>query len=146
MFGYLSFRRQLRRLEREQDQLEEKSKRDLDAARKRKASEDEVEEIQRDDTDTQIHFQEAIQKLHSSYLLREAYRLIVPAPDLKEPLMWEMDDADRYYLSQRGINKLRGAIRQERKSRGELFLMWMPGIVGILGALIGLASILMGKK
>jgi hypothetical protein len=89
MFRYLSFRRQLRRLEREQDQLEEQSKRDLDAARERKAPEEEIEEIQCYDTDTQIHFQEAIQKLHSDYLLREAYRLIVPSPDLKEPLLWE---------------------------------------------------------
>ncbi len=28
----------------------------------------------------------------------------------------------------------------------ELFVMWMPGLVGILDALIGLAVVLMGKK
>ena len=50
------------------------------------------------------------------------------------------------YLSQRGINKLRADIRAERKARVELLLMWVPGVVGVLGALIGLVAVLTARK
>jgi hypothetical protein len=65
--------------------------------------------------------------------------------------MW-VHDGDRHFLTPAGFAQLRAAIRAERKARAEetkaradLFAMWVPGIVGILGALIGLASILVGK-
>jgi len=59
--------------------------------------------------------------------------------------MWDSEQGGFSYLSQLGINKLRADIRAERKARVELFLMWMPRVVGILGALIGLAAILVRK-
>jgi hypothetical protein len=34
---------------------------------------------------------------------------------------------------------------EERKAQAELFVMWLPGIVGLIGALIGLLSILKVK-
>jgi hypothetical protein len=71
----------------------------------------------------------------------------VPVPSLgTSDGTWDKDNEGYSYLSQIGINKLRADIRAERKARVELFLMWVPGVVGILGALIGLAAILMGKK
>jgi hypothetical protein len=51
----------------------------------------------------------------------------------------------KHVLSRAGINELRSAIRAEKKARVERFLMWAPGITGILGAAIGLAAILIGK-
>ena len=60
--------------------------------------------------------------------------------------MWEKDDPNHVFLTERGINHMRALVRGERKAQADLFLMWMPGVVGILGALIGLAAILTGHR
>jgi hypothetical protein len=78
--------------------------------------------------------------------VRKTSRLLLPLPATSDETMWEKEGANYIYLTEHGINHLRAAIRVERKARVELFLMWMPGVVGILGALIGLAAILMQKK
>ena len=60
--------------------------------------------------------------------------------------MWESDGPNRFFITEHGIDHMRAAIRAERKARVELFLMWMPGVVGILGALIGLVAVLTSKR
>ena len=60
--------------------------------------------------------------------------------------MWEKEDPNDVFFTERGINHMRALVRAERKAQADLSLMWMPGVVGILGALIGLAAILTGRR
>lgn len=72
--------------------------------------------------------------------------MLLPQPDLKDEVMWEKEAPNRVCLTERGINHMRALVRAERKAQAELLLMWVPGVVGTLGALIGLAAILSGRK
>jgi hypothetical protein len=146
MLSYIRFRWQLFRLDRQERRLEKDDGKAIEAAKKRNASKEEIHELELVSSHTGLHFQDEIQKLHSQHLIREASRLIIPHPELKESVMWDKDEAGYIYLSQRGINKLRADIRAERKARVELLLMWVPGVVGVLGALIGLVAVLTARK
>lgn len=85
-----------------------------------------------------------VRKAHTTYLAKKASRLIVPAPERNEA-MWDPGSDGRSHLTDVGINAMRSAIRAEKKARLEIFLMWVPGIVGILGTLVGLAAVLMKR-
>jgi hypothetical protein len=76
MFGYLRFRWKLGQLERERRQLEKKYEAELKAAKKRKASADEIHFIENDGAGDYFHFQDEIKKLHSRYLSSQASRLV----------------------------------------------------------------------
>lgn len=143
MFDYIRFRWELHNLEKEERHADKEYDVKMRAAKARNASDDEIEDLGMEAGHFSFHYQEEIQKLHSKYLLRQAYRLLVPRPEFrKENGMWDQDQEHFAYLSEAGINKLRADIRAERKARAELFAMWMPGVVAILGALIGLVSVL----
>ena len=146
MFGYLGFRWELFQLEREKRQLERKTAAAIKAAKSRKASRDEIDEIENDWAGDFFHFRDEIRKLHSRYLCSQASRLLLPQPPPSDETMWERDGPNHFYLTEHGINHLRAAIRSERKARVELFLLWVPGVVGLLGALIGLVAILAGRR
>jgi hypothetical protein len=146
VFEYLRFRWRLSRLEKEERRLDKEYDAKIKAAKERQATDEEIDNLDMESGHVSFHFEEEIQKLHSGYLLRQAYRLIIPTPQYGKNEMWDMNEAHDSYLSKLGIAKLRADIRAERKARIELFLMWMPGVVGILGALIGLAAVLVGKR
>ncbi|MGC1349165.1 MAG: hypothetical protein WA858_05240 [Xanthobacteraceae bacterium] len=145
MFDYLRFRWKLGQLERELRQNEKHYETKLKTAKQRKASADELHLIQDEGAGEYFHFRDEIRKLHSRYLHTQASRLLIPRPSLNDETMWE-HEGPFVYLTEHGINHLRATIRAERKARVELFLMWVPGVVGILGALIGLVAILFGKS
>jgi hypothetical protein len=86
-----------------------------------------------------------IREAQSDYLLSEADRLIVPVPDWNNPEMWD-DDGERRHLSREGLKQLRSDIRAEKKARAERLLIWVPAVVGIIGALTGLAAIVIGTS
>ncbi|MGJ5175269.1 hypothetical protein ACQR16_10150 [Bradyrhizobium oligotrophicum] len=142
MFLYLQFRRKLRKLERDQRSEEKGYEERIAEAKKRGAKGEEISDIDQEGLSLYFHYQDEIQQLHSSYLISQARRLFIPAPPLNDKAMWDHDIGDRVFLSEQGINQLRAAIRVEKKARAEFVLMWVPGLVGILGTLIGLASIL----
>jgi hypothetical protein len=127
-------------------QLEKKYEVELKAAKKRKASADEIHLIENDGAGDYFHFQDEIKQLHSRYLTTQASRLLIPRPPMNDDEMWESDGPNRFFITEHGIDHMRAAIRAERKARVELFLMWMPGVVGILGALIGLVAVLTSKR
>jgi hypothetical protein len=144
---YGRFRWKLWKLQRHERRAEKQYRRLIARAQKR-GDQQEVGGLESEESHTAIEFQVDIRKLHSEYLIREAARLIVPLPELGDENgngMWDRDKG-QLFLSDRGINKVRVDLRAERKARVELFLMWVPGIVGILGTLIGLVSVLAARK
>jgi hypothetical protein len=145
VFGYLRFRYRLWRLERHDRRVSKRNTAIFEAAEKRNAPKEEIEALQTEVGASEWFSQCEIQQLHSDYLRNVAHKLVIPIPTLGDNLMWDKLGGSFHCLSEHGINKVRADIRAEKKARVELFLMWMPGVVGILGALIGLASILVRK-
>jgi 5-formyltetrahydrofolate cyclo-ligase len=143
---YIRFRWDLYQIERQERKLDRRHKQIIRAAKKRGGTSEELYGLERDRAIGGWHFQDEIRKLHSRYLCSQASRMLLPQPDQKDEMMWEKETPDRICLTERGINHMRALVRAERKAQTELLLMWVPGVVGTLGALIGLAAILTGRK
>jgi hypothetical protein len=143
MFRYLRLRWKIWQLERRVRADREGTERAIERARARKAPPHEIDEIFGGSSEGVLLYK--IRETLSDYLISEAYRLFIPLPDWDKQDKAGSSDTVKYVLTRDAINELRSAIRAEKKARVERFLMWVPGIVGILGALIGLVSLLKGK-
>jgi hypothetical protein len=148
VLDYIQLRWKLWRTHRSWSKLDAKYTAALEEAKKRKAAKDEIESVEAEFHADYFDYCEQVETAHSQFLCKRASRLIIPLPKFDDSDMWEdfHDGSGRHHLTETGINALRAAIRAERKARLDMFLMWVPGIVGILGALIGLVSVLSGKK
>jgi hypothetical protein len=146
MFDYLQLRWKLWKLARIWDGIDGANKARKEEAKKGAEVRDKLQEIDQDTIRDYFEYQDDIRAAHSRFLVSKASQFILPIPDRNDKTMWEEDYMGRTSLTKLGINTVRSAVRAERKARVELFVMWMPGIVGILGALIGLAAILVGKR
>jgi len=84
-----------------------------------------------------------IRELHTNYLCYVARRLIVPIPEFKDQSTWEqVRSLDRYILTPSGIYELKKLIRIEQKERREIVFSWITLLIGLLGVLIGVISVL----
>jgi hypothetical protein len=132
---YGRFRWKLWKLQRRERRAEEQYRRLIARAQKR-GDQQKLRDLKSEEShmsEIAIGFQVAIRKLHSEYLIRKAARLIVPLPELgDENGVWDRDKG-QLFLSDPGINKVRVALRAERKARVELFLMWVPAVLASLG-------------
>jgi hypothetical protein len=146
MFGYLKLRWKLWKLARLWEGIEGANAQRRDEAKKRGAKRDELRDIDQYAEQDWFQHQDDVQAAHSRFLVAKASEMILPIPNFEDKTMWRDDQMGRTCLTDLGINALRAAVRTERKARLEMFLMWVPGVVGILGTLIGLAAILMGRK
>jgi hypothetical protein len=141
MFEYPLLRWKIWRFERAARADEEGTGKAVEAAKARGASDDEIEEIAGGSDESVLR--RKVHEAMSKYLVSKAHRMVIPLPDSQDEKFWSINsDNNERVLTRAGINELRSAIRGEKKARVELFLMWVPGVVGILGTLIGLASIL----
>ena len=60
---------------------------------------------------------------------------------------WKESSFDgRYHLSSEGIIELRSALRLVRKERSELARSWLTSLTGLIGVLIGLLAIILGRR
>lgn len=85
----------------------------------------------------------AIDVLTTAHLLQDARRLQLPLPDFDDETCWEESYSfGGRHLTATGITKLRSEIRLERKARWDSVSSQMTLIIGLLGAIIGLVSIL----
>jgi len=143
MFSYLKFHWQLWRWQRRYLEDEKGTEAAALAAKARGASEEEIEEIWGGSDGPVLRYR--VRRAMSDYLITEADRLLIPIPDTADEKIWE--NAERYpVLTRQGINELRAAIRAERKARVELFVMWMPTVIGLVGALTGLVAVILGLR
>lgn len=86
-----------------------------------------------------------IDLLETSYLLKQAERLMLPTPDLREKEMWEKGPftAGRSVLTASGISYLRKSIRQEQKERRDKYIPWIIAISGLIVVLTGLFAVIL---
>ena len=88
-----------------------------------------------------------IQHLVTQRLLRIADRNLIPRPEFKsEGGAWTQSSVTgRWHLTIEAVAELRAAIRRERKERSDNLRMWLAAVTGLVGTLIGLASLLLKK-
>ena len=84
---------------------------------------------------------EHIAILESNYWLDEAQRYLLPTPNDQAYIPSKLDKRFSYF-DEETLASLRSAVRKERKERSENFRTWATVAIGIIGALIGLASAL----
>lgn len=145
MFDYLRFRWELSKIQRADRKAYRKYSAWIKEAKARKASIEEIETLEYERNMDAIDSADEIRRLHSRYYFRQSARLLIPLPDAADKTMWEHAPPNRVYFTEQGIMHIRAVIRAERKARLEMFLMWVPGVVGLLGAAIGLAAVLVRK-
>lgn len=83
----------------------------------------------------------------TSYLKSKADSLLVPMPDESDALMYtSYDFGDEMgtvkILTLNGIHHLRSKIRDEKKSKREVIAFYFTLCTGLIGAVIGLVSLL----
>jgi|SRR5215211_392949 len=107
----------------------------------------EFRRLQEDARTVNEHFDEQVRVLHTEYLVGKAEQLLLPVPS-RDSSAWKTAMTGGRYLNEEAIGTLRAAIREEKKSRREQILAWLPAVgtvTGIIGALIGLFAILLKK-
>lgn len=146
MFDYLQLRWKLWKLARLWDHIDAANEARKEEAKKGGADRDKLRDIDQNAMRDYFEHQDDVRVAHSRFLVSRTSQLILPIPEPDDETMWEEDYMGRRTLTKIGINTVRSAVRAERKAQLEMFLMWVPGVVGILGTLIGLAAILMGRR
>jgi len=147
MFDYLRFRWNLWGTERQRRAAGKAYEKDLAAAEARKASEDEIQDLSGKAMTVDYKLDDEVVQLHTTYLLAEARRLMIERPAMRDEERWGRGMVTgRRQLTKKGIAEMRAAIRSERKAAREGLLLWVPGITGILGLVVALAAIVLGRK
>jgi hypothetical protein len=92
--------------------------------------------------------EDEIDEIVSQRLLKRARRLDVPIPsplfgNLEEDEFWDRSySSGGYILTRKGRAVLRDAVRKEKRERFESKARWITLFTGIIGAAIGLVSVL----
>jgi hypothetical protein len=145
MFDYVKFRWRLHWHERDDRETDRKYVAWLKKAKAQNAPKSEIETLEYERNMDGMNSADEVRKLHSRYYCLQAARMLIPLPDLMDKEMWEHESPNRICLTEKGVMHVRSIVRAERKVNLEIFLMWVPGVVGLIGAAIGLASILIRK-
>lgn len=143
MFNYLKYRLELYQLQKSSRRLLKQYKQ-INKQVVNKGSEHfmELNDLarQQDELQTWIEF------LQTKYYQEICNRYVIPMPDKDEGnyCIFNFDDGEgeREILNTEGFYKVRSLIRQEKKERREALGFWVTLLIGLLGAIIGLAAIL----
>lgn len=80
----------------------------------------------------------------SRYWVRRAVKYRVPTPDHQDPKYWEKNTRDgRYNLTVAGIDDIEKRIDEKRVRSARIFLARVTPLVGLVGALTGLAAVVL---
>lgn len=106
----------------------------------------EIESIaqEMDNLDTLIEY------IKTKYYQDKCHKLIIPLPEKSDKKFYYVfnfndDEGDRAIFTTDGFHHARSLIRQEEKERRESISFWTSTIVGIIGGLIGLITIIKSK-
>jgi hypothetical protein len=147
MFEAIIHARRVRKLHKERQRIQAVYKEALNEAKAADKSELELERLFFEErmeveiVDAEIH------QLITQRLIQIAERNLIPHPEFKsEGGAWiQSSVTGHWHLTIEAMAELRAAIRREKKERSESWLMWLAGCTGLVGTLIGLASLLLKK-
>ena len=145
MIELLQYKSDLRKLRIEQQKLYNKYQQARDRAKKQGFDDGELSFIgqEEQEIDNWINFRQ------TQYYQSVCQSLELPMPDRDNneyyyKFNFDDDYGDRHILTTAGFHVVRNAIREEKKARREVFGFWFAVITGLIGALIGLVSVIKG--
>lgn len=142
MFEYLRYVKELQRLSKKRDKLSE------NFAELEKSYKGEDDQGHLSFLGHEVYELDCwIEYYKTTYLKSKADKLLVPMPDANDAEMnraYNFDDeqGDKNILTTKGMHKLRVILREESKVRREVVAFWFTIITGLIGATIGLVSVL----
>jgi hypothetical protein len=141
MFDWLRYRYQLTMLQRARRYLQAQHHQEEIEAKKQNKSDLEIYDLY---TKKEMSIAHQIASVETLYLCTLAEKYILPAPPLED---FELDhDINEVYLKPEAMIQLRSQIRTEQKERSDLARSWLSGITGLIGVLIGLLAIILGRR
>ena len=145
MIDYLKYRLKLSKLFKKREKIRKAFANNIRRARKQSEKPEEIQEIESSAWFEDDVLNEEISILVTNYLVRKANRYFISIPLHKEKNMWEQCHtiSNRYILTNAGIRKLRSSIRSEQKEEIDFIFKLLVALTGIIGALTGLAAILL---
>lgn len=140
------FWREQKRIQSWMDSISLSYEEEMEKAQASKASDDQYDEIRHEHHFQQSWAEDELQRLHHSYYIRLANKLLIPVPPFKEKDGAWMESSIRsgWYLTPAAMHALRAEIRAERKARRDEWLAWIPLlalIVSIISALTALIAV-----
>ena len=98
--------------------------------------------------------------LETNYLVSKAEKSLLPIPEISDAtLLGAPDPAGQWrsskhtiqtLLTDEGIRELRQALRADRRERLEIVRSWVativPGLTGLIGVIIGLLAVILGRR
>ena len=84
-----------------------------------------------------------IRSCQHRYITRQAEKLLIPLPpfDTKSKDWVQSEFDGRWAFSSKVLAQLGKEVRQERRERLELVFLWPSSLIGLVGGLVGIASI-----
>lgn len=144
MLDILKYKYDLWKLQQEKDKTRRIFGKEMAEAEKKKASHDDMAHIVGEEMYFIDTIDEQIAQLQGQLLRRQAERYLIPFPKrITKNGDWEQSKiTGRWLLGQKTVSELRNAIRREQKDRREKWQGWLALLIGLIGALIGLLSVL----
>jgi hypothetical protein len=145
VIGWIKYQWRLRRLTRKRALFDSGYQRDLKAAIERR-NKDEISDLKQGGSIEWCIQTAEIEALKSARLVTQANRFMLPIPAVNQPEEdgpWEFEPHFGYrYLTREAMHNLRRQIREEQHERRQAYSFWITGVVGVIGALTGLFSML----
>jgi hypothetical protein len=143
MFGSLRFHYKRSQLQRAKDKIRRSYEKEIAEAERKNKGQKEIETIYQNEHTDLEEINDDIADLLTSYYCQQATRNYMPIPSTDEEGNWtESRFTGRRLLTPSAVRSLRAALRQESKDNSELARMWLAGLTGLVGALVGLAALL----
>ncbi|HEY1719482.1 MAG TPA: hypothetical protein VGH42_14475 [Verrucomicrobiae bacterium] len=144
MINYFKFKFALAKLHREKGRMIKAYHIALHEAHANHQNREQIEEITssyRFETDM---IEDEINLMISDYWISKVQRLGIFTPWSEDRTIWNETNSipDRRVLPQKGVSEIRSQIRAERKAQMEMWLPWITVLTGLVGALIGLLTVL----
>ena len=136
----------LRRLQKDRSHVHDRYGMEHETFRQIGADDDQIKQLNHEEQYELGIINERIYQLHSQRIIALAERCFIRIPDLQEDReQWEVAKISRRWrLRRQALRELLSAIHEAEKRRREAAqtkLMWIAGLTGILGAMIGLISL-----
>ncbi len=145
MIDRIEYRWKLKKLFSKQDKTNRYYKRLIREAKERGDSPEELGGLGAEGMGESMGIKYEIDLLKTSYLLKQAERLMLPIPNRRDKEMWEEGrfTAGRSVLTASGISYLRKSIRQEQKESRDKYITWIIAVSALLGVLTGLFAFIL---
>ena len=143
--GVKPYIRELKKCNKEIDDNDKHYKNRIEEAKRKKKKQEDIRLISDEWRFVNQEPELDIRMLETKYIIRKANKYNVPWPRNSESENWS-DWQNSYglrYLSDEGRSRLNKLIRQELKERREPFIQLITVITGLIGAAIGLISLLL---